>query len=78
MKNRLILVMAILSPFLLVIILAISGITFNAWVYIILGITCPVVAGIVWFLYKGMERKVSAIEKERGNSKFQTFFIIFL
>jgi uncharacterized membrane protein len=50
---------SIVLPLLVVIILAIVGVTFSTWVYALLFIVCPVVAGIVWFVYKDMEKKVS-------------------
>jgi len=59
MKSKYIFTMAPFVPLLIVIILAIIGITLNFLVYIILAVVCPLVAGILWFIYKDMERKVT-------------------
>lgn len=59
MKTRYIFSGAILLPLVIVIILAITGITLNVWVYVVvLSVVCPLAAGAVWFLYKDMERKM--------------------
>lgn len=46
-----------LLPFLIVLILAAAGIILNHWVYIILGIVCPLVAGMIWLIYRGTTKK---------------------
>lgn len=58
MKNRYIFSGALLLPLLIVIILAITGIMLNAWVYMVLAIVCPVAAAILWYTYKDTERKI--------------------
>ncbi|MBI5203302.1 MAG: hypothetical protein HZA11_00120 [Nitrospirae bacterium] len=67
MRTKFFSVMALL-PLLVVIILAVAGITLNFWVYAILGVVCPTVAGAIWFIYKDTERKVkdagSGLEKK--------------
>lgn len=52
-------------PLLVVLILAIAGITLNFWVYIILAIVCPLAAGIIWFIYKETEKKIKEAGKGR-------------
>lgn len=52
-----------LVPLFIVIILALFGFFFQSWVYLLLVIVCPVVAG-VWFIYKDTERKVSNAKEE--------------
>lgn len=46
-----------LLPILVVIILAAAGIILDHWVYIILGIACPLVAGVIWLIYKDTAKK---------------------
>ena len=58
MKTRYILSAAFLLPVVIVVILALVGITLSVWVYIVLVMACPLAAGVVWFLYKDMERKM--------------------
>ena len=58
MKARYALSAAPLLPLVIVIALAIGGITMNRWVYVILAIVCPVAAGIIWYMYKDAERKI--------------------
>lgn len=58
MKTRYIFSGALLLPLVIVIILAITGITLNVWIYVILAIVCPVAAGIIWYMYKDTERKM--------------------
>lgn len=52
-------------PLLVVIILAIAGITLNFWVYIILSVSCPIVAGIIWIIYKDTGKKIKEAGKGR-------------
>ncbi len=49
---------ALLLPLVIVIVLAIGGVTMNRWVYVILAIVCPVAAGITWHMYKDTARKM--------------------
>lgn len=58
MKARYILSAASLLPLIIVVILAMVGITVNVWVYVVLTVVCPLAAGVVWFLYKDMERRM--------------------
>lgn len=58
MKTRYIFSGALLLPLVIVIILAIAGITLNVWVYVVLALVCPLAAGAVWFLYKDMEKRM--------------------
>ncbi len=53
MKTRYIFSGVLLLPLIIVIILAITGITLNVWVYVVLAVVCPLAAGVVWFLYYG-------------------------
>jgi hypothetical protein len=45
-------------------IFALFGIIFSFWVYLLLAIICPIEAGILWFIYKDMERKIAEAKKE--------------
>lgn len=56
-----------LLPLLVVMILALFGITMDYWVYIILGIVCPLVAGSIWLIYKDTERKVNDARRDLWN-----------
>ncbi len=47
-----------LLPLIIVIILAIAGITLNRWVYMILAIACLFAAAIIWYMFKDTERKM--------------------
>lgn len=40
------------------------GIIFSFWVYLILAIICPMEVGILWFMYKDMEKKIAEAKKE--------------
>ncbi|MBI5639999.1 MAG: hypothetical protein HZA17_06190 [Nitrospirae bacterium] len=55
-----------LLPLLAVSVLAVFGMTMNMWVYIILAVICPVVAGILWFMNKDAEKKVGGAGKVIG------------
>jgi uncharacterized membrane protein len=46
-----------------VVVLALFGIILSFWVYLLLFITCPLVAGISWYIYKDMDKKVSNTRK---------------
>jgi general stress protein CsbA len=48
-----------LLPLVIVIALAVGGITMNPWVYVILALVCPVAAGIIWYMYKDTEKKMN-------------------
>lgn len=63
MKTKYLMPMAALLPLLVVAVLALIGMIFNFWVYIILAIVCPLVAGFLWFTYKDTERKVREAER---------------
>lgn len=58
MKIRNILSGALLLPLVIVIVLAAVGITLSVWIYVVLAVVCPLAAGVTWFLYKDMERKM--------------------
>ena len=65
MKTRLIVIFVVsILPLLVVGILAIFGMIFSFWVYLILAIICPIEAGILWFMYKDMKRKIAEAKKE--------------
>lgn len=57
---------AALLPLVVVAVLAIFGATLSVWVYIVLAVVCPLVAGIIWFTYKDVEKKIKKAEKEAG------------
>ncbi len=46
-----------LLPLVIVIALAIGGVLMNSWVYVILVIVCPAVAGIYWYWHTDAKRK---------------------
>lgn len=58
-----------LSPLLVVAVLTATGRTFYLWVYVILAIVCPLVAGFLWFTYRNMERRTKDAERERLKSR---------
>jgi general stress protein CsbA len=57
-KTRYIFSGALLFPLAIVIILAVTGITLNVWIYVILAVICPVAAGTIWYMFKDTERKM--------------------
>lgn len=67
MKTKYRIPISIFMPLFVVVILGVFGVTFSFWVYLILSITCLLVAGITWFLYKDMEKKVDAAKEKREN-----------
>lgn len=69
MRAKFIFVMAALLPLFVVVILAIIGIILNLWVYIVLGMVCPLVAGVVCFIYKDMERKITSAKEGLKNGE---------
>jgi ABC-type protease/lipase transport system fused ATPase/permease subunit len=56
--------LAPLLPLFVVIVLALFGFFFHFWVYLLIVIACPAVAGVIWFTYRDTERKVSKAKKE--------------
>jgi len=65
MKTRLIVIFVVsILPLLVVGILTIFGMIFSFWVYLLLVIICPLEAGILWFIYKDMEKKIAEAKKE--------------
>lgn len=58
---------AVLVPLFVVVIFGVFGVTFSFWVYLILSVACLFVAGIIWSLYKDMEKKVDAAKEKREN-----------
>ncbi len=66
MKTGFILSAASLLPLVTVVILAIFGFTLNVWVYIVMAVVCPLVAGAVWLTYKDVEKKIKNAGKEAG------------
>ncbi len=47
-----------LLPLIIVIILAIGGITLSRWVYLILAIVCLLAAAMIWYMFKDTEKKM--------------------
>lgn len=66
MKRKYLFVIAPVFPLLIVVVLAVFGITFDTAVYAVLGVVCPIVAGFVWWIYKDMETKVTAAGKKEA------------
>jgi len=64
MKKQRIAILLFLLPLLIVFLLAVGGIFLNTWVYVVLSIFCPLAAGVTWFLYKDMKRKISNSERD--------------
>ena len=54
-----------LLPFVIIIVLALNGITMDRWVYVILAMVCPVAAGIIWYTHKDTERKMKNLTKRK-------------
>lgn len=52
------LVIVILSVPLLTAFISVFGVTFSSLAYLILFISCPAVAFIVWYIYRDMEKKL--------------------
>jgi len=69
MRKKFFLSAAALLPLAIVIILAVFGATLSVWVYIVLAVVCPLVAGIIWFMYKHEENKIQNAEKELGRRR---------
>lgn len=66
MKKRLTVIsMAFILPLVVVGVLALFGITFSSWVYLLISTVCLIDAGILWFIYKDMERKIADAESGR-------------
>ncbi len=55
--KHMILPLAALLPVLIVLILAAAGISLDQWVYITVGIVCPLVAGAIWLIYRDAGEK---------------------
>lgn len=51
-------------PLFVVIVLALFGFFFQFWFYLMLVIVCPVVAGVIGYIYRDTERKVSNAKKQ--------------
>lgn len=64
MKPRYLFTTAALVPLLIVLVLAAFGMTFDTVVYAGLAVVCPIVAGVTWWIYREMDRRVNAAEKE--------------
>lgn len=65
MKRRLtIITILALLPLIAAGIFALFGIILSFWVYLILAIICPLAAGILWLIYRDMERKIAEANKE--------------
>ncbi|MDI6800988.1 MAG: hypothetical protein QMD01_02865 [Thermodesulfovibrionales bacterium] len=66
MKSRFVLTFLVYAlPLILVIILALYGIVWEFQVYLILAILhLVVVSGILWYLYKDMENKITDTQRE--------------
>ncbi len=66
MMRKKIFLSAALLPLVVVAVLAIFGAKLNVWVYIVLAVVCPLVAGLICFIYKDIEKKMETFEKEAG------------
>lgn len=65
MKNKYIVIsLASLLPLAAVGVLSLFGVIFSFGVYLLLAVICPLEAGILWFMYKDMEKKVAEAKKE--------------
>lgn len=65
MKRKLtVITILALLPLIAAGILSLFGIIFSFWVYLLLAIICPIEAGILWLMYKDMERKIAEAKKE--------------
>jgi hypothetical protein len=69
MRTRKAAFIAPLLPLFVVIVLALFGFLFQFWFYLMIGIACPAVAGIIWIIYRDTERKVANAKKEIENIK---------
>ncbi len=65
MKRKLtVITILALLPLIAAGIFALFGIIFSFWVYLLLVIICPLEAGILWFMYKDMAKKIAEAKKE--------------
>ncbi len=72
MKSKYFTTAAVLLPLALVIVLAVTGIALDIWVYVVLAIVCPAVVGLIWYFYKDAEKKVTDVDREnKGNEKMK-------
>ncbi len=60
---------AMLLPLIVLLILALFGGKLSTWVYIVLGAVCFLVAGIIWFICRDLEKKMKIVEKETGRRR---------
>lgn len=63
MKKKLTVITIALLPLITTGIFALFGIFFSLWVYLLLAIICLVAAGILWLIYKDMERKITEAKR---------------
>ncbi len=59
MKSKYFEIAAVLFPLVTIIVLVIIGITVDTWVYLILPVVCSAVVGLIWYIYKGAEKKLT-------------------
>ncbi len=64
MKSRYFAIATVLFPLVAIIVLAIIGITLDTWVYLVLAVVCPAVVGLIWYIYKGAEKKLTDAGKK--------------
>jgi hypothetical protein len=48
---------AFLLPLVIVIVLAMGGVTMDPWIYVALSAVCPAATGILWYTNKNMTRR---------------------
>jgi len=63
LKAKYVIPTAVILPLAVVIVLALFGMILSFWVYLLLFITCPLVAYISWYIYKDMDKKISNTKK---------------
>ncbi len=72
MKSKYYAIAAVSFPLVIIIVLAVMGITLDIWVYVVLAVVCPAVVGLIWYFYKDAEKKVTDVDREnKGNEKMK-------
>ncbi|OGW34328.1 MAG: hypothetical protein A2010_00315 [Nitrospirae bacterium GWD2_57_9] len=69
MRSKIVFLGAALLPLVVIVVLRTFGVSFNAWVYIVLAVACPVAAAIIWFASENIEKRINNAEKETGSRK---------
>ncbi|MFO0752049.1 MAG: hypothetical protein U0411_01820 [Thermodesulfovibrionales bacterium] len=69
MRAKDFLFLAPLVPLLAVVALAVFGVAFNEWIYLLLAVVCLVTAGIILFVYKEAEKELDSARRDMKTRK---------